>query len=416
MKKVWILCSVFFMLNTLLQASCGDRYLNPIFTNIKITKDIQYGAAKKSNGIAQDLLMDIYEPEGDTLAMRPLMIYLHGGSFFGGDKNVAEASLICNEFAKRGYVAVSIDYRLENNPLVLAFPEIMIKAVMRAVQDSKAAVRYFRKDYAENDNQWRINPSEIFLGGASAGAITAIHHAYMDDINELEPDYQHYVNFLGGMEGNSGNPGYSSWVKAVVNVSGCIRDQDYMNNNTTIPIYSMHSVGDLTIPYGYGFPYYIPTLPIVAGSKQIHERTDSLGMHALFISLPGNAHVPYKDGDVPLQPGWDTLWNTLPTFLYQFLSCNPDYISVGVIQNYQAEEVQLYPNPVTDVLILKDFQKLNSSFAYQIIDNSGKVIAEGKHLPEQLNIKNLSITSGVYFLHIIDTKENHHKIGRFIVK
>ena len=55
---------------------------------------------------------DIYTPTGDTQTSRPAMIWVHGGAFAAGDKAKAPYPKLANEFAQRGYVALSINYRL----------------------------------------------------------------------------------------------------------------------------------------------------------------------------------------------------------------------------------------------------------------------------------------------------------------
>ena len=55
--------------------------------------------------------MDVYEPTGDTMAFRPLIIWAHGGSFLGGDKGDSDVAALCQRFTKRGFVCASVNYR-----------------------------------------------------------------------------------------------------------------------------------------------------------------------------------------------------------------------------------------------------------------------------------------------------------------
>jgi dienelactone hydrolase len=64
--------------------------------------------------------MDVYEPSGDTASVRPLVLVLHTGSFLpavmngqptGGRKDSAVVEM-CTRFAKKGYVAAAVSYRL----------------------------------------------------------------------------------------------------------------------------------------------------------------------------------------------------------------------------------------------------------------------------------------------------------------
>ena len=76
--------------------------------------------------------------------------------------------------AKKGYVNVSINYRLYGPGLLgrrRRQPVGCIQAMIDAQHDAQAAVRFLRKNAAT----YRIDPNRIAIGGTSAGAITALH-------------------------------------------------------------------------------------------------------------------------------------------------------------------------------------------------------------------------------------------------
>ena len=119
-------------------------------------------------------------PDGDTEINRPVILYMHGGSFYGGDKTSTDCVDFCESMAKRGYVTASLNYRLATNVVgFLTSNETQFETVLKTVSDAKAAIRYFRKDFAAGDS-YGIDPNTIFAGGYSAGAVIAIHHAYID--------------------------------------------------------------------------------------------------------------------------------------------------------------------------------------------------------------------------------------------
>jgi acetyl esterase/lipase len=127
----------------------------------------------------QDLKMDVYQPFGDTMTQKPVIILAHGGGFIQGNK--AEMANYCLRFAKMGYVTVAIQYRLGYTSISTVG---LVEMVIRATQDMKNAVRYLRKT-ASDINPYSIHPDFIFAGGFSAGAITALHLAYMDQLEEI---------------------------------------------------------------------------------------------------------------------------------------------------------------------------------------------------------------------------------------
>ena len=88
------------------------RYRDEIFSTVTKTADITYGSAVNVNGDTQSLELDMYRPTGDTVTSRPAIVWVHGGSFSGGTKDSPEIVTEANAFAKKGYVNVSIEYRL----------------------------------------------------------------------------------------------------------------------------------------------------------------------------------------------------------------------------------------------------------------------------------------------------------------
>jgi len=116
------------------------RYLNEVFANIDSVKNITYGQAVNLSGNEEKLLLDVFSPQNDTVKKRPLLIFIHGGGFQSNSKSGAYPSLICNGFAKRGYVTASIDYRL--GIASTKSKKDYAEAMYRAQQDGKAAVRF----------------------------------------------------------------------------------------------------------------------------------------------------------------------------------------------------------------------------------------------------------------------------------
>ena len=147
---------VLFVATIFSQEECDeDRYLNEIF-NVSLTSNVEYGENTNETiwgtPFTEVLSMNIYEPEGDTQEERPLVFFLHGGSFVGGSKTNSDIVELCERYAKRGYVAVSIDYRLTMSLIFQGTEENAYRAVMKAIHDLKAAIRYMNKDYQENNH------------------------------------------------------------------------------------------------------------------------------------------------------------------------------------------------------------------------------------------------------------------------
>src|SRR3954469_20208519 len=98
-----------------LAAIPGDgplRYRDEIFSTVTKTADVAYGSAVDQTGANVTLKLDVYRPAGDTVTKRPVIVWVHGGSFRAGSKTSPEIVDEANTFARKGYVTASIDYRL----------------------------------------------------------------------------------------------------------------------------------------------------------------------------------------------------------------------------------------------------------------------------------------------------------------
>ena len=149
-------------------ADAGTRYRDVIFPSVTTATGVPFGLNAGISGAPDTLLMDVYQPTGDTVTLRPLVIGIHGGSLVSGNRN--EMAPECTDFARRGFVAATIDYRIGIDPP--KYVTTILEALLRGVQDTKAAVRFFRAHAA----QYGIDTSRIFLEGSSAGSMIAVHY------------------------------------------------------------------------------------------------------------------------------------------------------------------------------------------------------------------------------------------------
>jgi acetyl esterase/lipase len=148
------------------------RYLDPVFDEVDVTTDVVYRETVDHHGNPVQLHLDIYRPTGDTETRRPLVIWMHGGYFVFGDKS--NMAPYAQAFARRGYVAVSLQYRLRYDQSI-SDPDTITDGAADAYEDATAAVAWLREHAAE----YGIDPGAIAAGGYSAGAITAANLAYM---------------------------------------------------------------------------------------------------------------------------------------------------------------------------------------------------------------------------------------------
>jgi acetyl esterase/lipase len=225
-----------------------SRYTEaPFFdsTQITITKDIKYGNALDFKGNQTQLLLDLYYPNLtiDTSPKRPFIMLIHGGGFSSGSKEFNDFKVLCVQFAMRGFVCASIDYRLGSD-----YSEYgLYQARYRAIQDGHAALRFI----VDTADAFRIDTNWLFVGGGSAGAITALGMAYADQA-ELDSISLLYNPTsvraeLGNLytSGNSLTHTYS--IKGVFNNWGSAVKTE-IDLDEMIPTISFHGEMDKVVP------------------------------------------------------------------------------------------------------------------------------------------------------------------------
>lgn len=154
----------------------------PELQGVKVAKDVVYATPA-----GKPVLLDLYVPDLPA-GLHPLIIWVHGGGWLGGDKSKPPALAL---FTGHGYALASIDYTLTQ---VAKWPA--------QIYDCKAAIRWLRAHAGD----YNLDPERFGVWGGSAGG----HLVAM-------------IGVTGGMkqfEGDLGNPGVSSRVQAVADCCG----------------------------------------------------------------------------------------------------------------------------------------------------------------------------------------------------
>ncbi len=120
------------------------------YPGVKIERDVAYGPADRN-------LLDVFGPETAS-STRPVLIFVHGGAFVGGNKRAPGSPFYDNIMlwaVKNGFVGVNMTYRLA--------PQSPWPA---AAEDVSSAVGWVAANVAARGG----DPTRIYLMGHSAGA------------------------------------------------------------------------------------------------------------------------------------------------------------------------------------------------------------------------------------------------------
>jgi para-nitrobenzyl esterase len=217
------------------------RYVDIVFPQVTTTQNVKYATAPDLvTGSPVDLKFDVFRPSGDTETNRPAVIWVHGGGFRTGTK--AATTTVASEYAQRGYVTLSIDYRLDpgnrcqdvqdgkiTDPNELSIEIARCeRAIFAAQHDTQAVVRFVRVNAAA----YGVDPGKIAVGGFSAGAVTALHVAYRSD----DP------GDVGDFDGTD------SRVQAALAASGCNYDPESIGAGDA-PVFLLHAEFDQAVPF-----------------------------------------------------------------------------------------------------------------------------------------------------------------------
>lgn len=290
MKKIFYL----ILLTLLYFPVQAQQWMDKIFS-YDSTLNITYGTAINFAEGTDTLKMDVYSPicsGSNPDYKRPLILLVHGGAFLEGDKSEGSIKRLCKEFAQRGYLAASINYRLgfisdegawscnyPNYSCVFATDSAeWYRAYYRAVQDGKGALRYL----INRNETYKIDTNNVFIVGESAGAILALGVALLDTISEkpletyaisyaptpnqnaLSCSYNLGKTFpnatilrpdLGSIDGDIEPSNIQYTIKGVGNMYGAMMSDLLKNHKSGVnkpAIFSYHQPCDLVVPIDSG--------------------------------------------------------------------------------------------------------------------------------------------------------------------
>jgi len=252
-----------------------------------------YGHNINWKGADEKLDLDIYWPPNATKGKKyPVLLMIHGGTFIGGNKNGFGPSL--KQLADSGFVGVSINYRLgwkvpkisdgcnadlSDNPF----------AIYRALQDTHAALRYL----VHNAEKYYIDKNWIFVGGGSAGAITALSVTYITQpyADKIMPQV---TKKLGGLYNSSNDLTDKYKIRGICDMWGALPDSTLITASNAVPTIMFHGTADKVVPYDHGTwrNNICPNYPMLYGSACLYRQLRKYNTPVILTSVIGGKHGP----------------------------------------------------------------------------------------------------------------------------
>jgi len=419
---------------------------------------VNYGNAINFNGELDSLFLNIYKPTGDDNCKRPLVVLVHGGAWLAGSNDDQNIRYMSREFAKKGYVAASITYRLGSHKtsnytmyagcaaLNVSEPcayqadtAEIIRANYRGMQDAKGAVRFMK-------NRNLLDSTDVnntYIVGESAGGFIALSVAFTQNeaqkhpscgaiadapnpssnlnpfgcipnpLNRSRPD-------LGSVHGDLNLGEHDASVKGVGNFYGGVFDLEIFNQEMEKPVvYMFHQGSDVVVDWKrnrllgrINWECYAQTnicqqyyhTPYAYGSESIREYFETLenAPTSQFEIIENRNYMNdcFANGHSILNRSL-RVQNMTNLFAEKIAESSNNPLSncetVHILNYHNKAELKLFPNPAKDFIML-DNKDFSQSFPFLLTDFSGRVLKSGTITNKQIQLDINDLAKGIYFL------------------
>lgn len=474
--KLPLCIALFFAIHAVSNFAPAQNTYTEIQYDYRVDSSVYYGTAINYAGNPVELTMDIYKPVGDNNPNRPVLVLAFGGAWIAGDKRNSDITSIAPWFARRGFVVAAPDYRLGFHPSVgsgsnyLTCPAVtmesncvypadsneVIRAMFRAMQDIKGAIRFMKSRFLEDS----LCIENCFVAGVSAGGFNALAAAFLDDESEkpaaafaLEDapgppgalNYCHaYYNQngsaisrnrpdLGSIHGEIALNGFDEEVSGVFNLIGGMMGNYFQIENGASPLlYMHHQTSDLIVscnqapllsdlsytclsPFGFLGCNHVWNMPRARGSCAIENLLSSGQYNITYQSDIAQTGGPNCLQDPPghsvLAP--QTRVAEITAFISEKISQNEQQgCNLSTWNKWAAapKTLLVYPNPAKGKfrVLNPQHQKINS---LRLFNAAGLPV--GVFLSPSADEFELDgLPAGMYFLEI-ETNENRYMM-RFL--
>ena len=238
--------------------------------------------------------------------------------------------------AQRGYAVASIDYRLDPT-FQLYNSETDRRAMADAMHDAKQAIRFFKA----NAETFKIDTGKVFIGGESAGAITAMMAAYVDKQEEMGP-YPLAIPY--NPVGSTSYSTVGNGVNGVLCLCGMLLDTSAIEDANDPPVLWIHGSDDAYIPVSLAF--------------NVVWRAQQINLSIQTKVYEGATHCPWYFGNPNWESYLDSTINEITAFLY------PKVATPLRMSGFQNDRIDIFLNPWVPQLNIdlnKTYSKINIS-------------------------------------------------------
>jgi acetyl esterase/lipase len=256
----------------------------PIYTNYSTNVDLAYG----TDPLEQ---LDLYVPQISGQSKYPLVIFIHGGGWSGGDKEGdPDADSFGLNLVNRGVAFATLNYRLvTETPTTIQMSDI--------VHDIKGALRYLMANAAK----YGLDTSNFIVVGESAGGHLAAFMGTTENNSSFEgtiggnlttiPQLKGMVPIFGPTNllalstswGSTGGDGYAPILNEYAfyscsSVTACQTQYSPLTyvSGLTVPAFILHGDSDTLVPYQQ--------------SQTFNQALASVGVQSSFVLAPGWGH------------------------------------------------------------------------------------------------------------------------------
>lgn len=242
-----------------------------------ITKDYTEVEYKNTNGVP--LTLDIFNAKKEVKNGSPVIIYVHGGSWVYGDKEIPDAiSPLLDAFREEGYAIISTSYELMRGE----------ENFNKQISDVKDTIRWVHK----NKDEYNLNENKIGIIGASSGAHLSLMAAYSsnddfvddEELKNYSSSIKYLIDFFGPTDLNTLDMNNVNWdLEQIINSVGDNKEEvlnkyspiNYVDKNEPSTLI-IHSKKDSIVPY--------------KNAERLYEELISKNNKANIITLEGATH------------------------------------------------------------------------------------------------------------------------------